>query len=497
MADLKKSLSMPQLLAFGVAGVVGTSWIYTNSKFFALYGSGGVILGLVLGITLAAFVALAYAELTTAFPRAGGEVVYSYISMGRLASFFTGWMLIGAYVSSLAFYVTAFGFLLGRFVPAMNTIPLYTINGETVYLPVLLVGILLTLLLFWLNWKGVEIGAQVQMLMFAMIIIISAGLIVVGFTAGSADNFKPLFNPEGSPLRDTIRFIIPAMTFLAGFGLVAVLAEDAKISSRQVGRAVVLTVIAAGALYTLVLAASAWVYPYRDNLGPAGDGADSLGTVDAFTKAGFAWLGQGAYLIAFLGLLTSFLGLFVASSRIIVAMARAKMIPCSLAEIHPKRGTPQNALIATTVITLGLGWLGPGAVVWFLDTGGVYLGIVWFMVILAKYMTPRRYPHLKRPYVTRLGFLPAVGGIGAIAAIIMAMVPGTPISLAWPAEYLILGAWFALGFLIYLKARAERLSRTEGLKALLGGSYQHLGDEGELLEEIGAAGEAGASADED
>ena len=44
MAELKKSLNMFQLLAFGVAGVVGTSWIYTNSKLFAEYGAGAYLI---------------------------------------------------------------------------------------------------------------------------------------------------------------------------------------------------------------------------------------------------------------------------------------------------------------------------------------------------------------------------------------------------------------------------------------------------------------------
>ena len=114
MPELKRSLGVLQLLAFGVAGVVGSSWIYTNSTLFDSYGAGGVVFGLAIGVLLATCVALAYSELTTAFPRAGGEVVYSYTSMGRGAAFFTGWMLLGAYVSSLAFYVTAFGYLLGN-----------------------------------------------------------------------------------------------------------------------------------------------------------------------------------------------------------------------------------------------------------------------------------------------------------------------------------------------------------------------------------------------
>ena len=467
MAELKKSLGLFQLLAFGVAGVIGTSWIYTNSKLMDAYGAGGMVFGLLLGVLLASFVALAYSELTSAFPRAGGEVVFSYTTMGRGPAFFTGWMLLGAYVSSLAFYVTAFGFLLSNFVPAMKTMPLYTINGETVYLPVLAVGVILTLLMFALNWFGVEIGGRVQMFMFAAIVLIGAALIVVGFASGSPSNFFPAYAEGAAPVSDTLRFIIPGMTFLAGFGLVAVLAEDAKISPKRVGRAVVLTVITAGLFYTAVLAATAWVMPWQDVA------KMDLGTVSAFTEAGFPILGTGAYAIAFLGLLTSFLGLFVASSRIIVAMARGQLLPPSLAVINPKRQTPGRALIVTTVVTLALGWLGPGAVVWFLDTGGVYLGVVWFMVVIAKYLLPRKYPNAVRR--SKLSFLPALGGLGAIGVIVWALVPGTSSSLVWPAEYIILGAWLLLGVVMYVFAANRRtIGYDEGLHEILGDSYANL-----------------------
>src|SRR5699024_12520251 len=106
--------------------------------------------------------------------------------------------------------------------------------------------------------------------------------------------------------------------------------------------------------------------------------------------AGYTLLSHGAYAIAMLGLLTSFLGLFVASSRIIVAMGRAEMLPSGLAKLHPRHGTLTNALLFTTAVTLALGWIGPGAIVWVVDTGGVYLGLVWFMVVVAKYELPSR-----------------------------------------------------------------------------------------------------------
>lgn len=460
MTDLKQTLGTWQLLAFGVAGVVGASWIYTNSAFFDLYGAGGVLIGLAIGVALAACIASAYSRFTAVFPRAGGEVVFAYATLGRGASFLTGWMLLGAYVSSLAFYVTAFGYLLGNFFPWMNTIPLYTINDETVYLPVLAVGVVLTLVYFTLNWFSVKIGAQVQLLMFLAIIAGGLALAVTGFAAGSPGNLVPAFGPEAAPFADTMRFVIPGMTFLAGFGLVAVLAEDARIAPAKTGRLVVLTVLLAGGFYLLVLLATAWVLPWQEVA------AMDLGTVDAFRAAGFPALGAVAYLIAVLGLLTSFLGLFVACSRVMVAMGRAGLLPSALAAVHPRRGTPHIALVFVTVITLALGWLGPGAVTWFLDTGGIYLGVVWIAVTLAYYRAPRRYPQVRGATPWWENALPGIGAAGALFVIVLALLPGTGSSLVWPAEYIILLAWLALGFVLYLGG--ARKPDAEALQSLTG-----------------------------
>lgn len=466
MPELKKSLGVVSLLALGVAGVIGSSWIYTNSIFFDEYGAGGMIFGLAIGALLAGCVAIAYAELATDFPRAGGEVVYSYTAGGKGLGFTTGWALIGAYVSSLAFYVTAFGFLLADIFPGLQTIPLYTINDSTIYLPVLLIGVVLAFLVFVLNWFGVNLGAQVQVVLFAAIIIIGIALMIAGFSTGKPSNFWPAFGEGASPITDTLRFVVPAMTYLAGFGLVATLAEDAKISPRRIGRTVVLTVLIAGLFYCAVLLASAWVIPWEDVA------KMELGTIDAFRSAGFPLLGWGAYLIAVLGLLTSFIGLFVASSRILVALGRARLLPPGLAKVHPKHGTPSAALIFVLVATLGLGWMGTGAVAWFLDTGGIYLGVVWIAVVLSKYLLPRRYPNLEYEYRSKVGWVPAIGAVGALLVIVFALWPGNESSLAWPAEYVILGVWIVLGIILYVVSKA--MPRERALQELLGDYYTTL-----------------------
>ena len=466
MSTLRKSIGPLPLIAMGSAGIIGTSWIYTNGEFFAAYGAGGEIFGLAIATVLASFIAMSYAELASKFPRAGGEIVYGYVAFNRTVSFVGGWLLIGAYVSSLAFYVTASGTLLSQLFPFLETIPLYSIAGTEVYLPMLLVGAGLAILVCLVNCCGTGLGAGTQLVFFSLMLAIGAVLIVVGFAAGSPSNFWPPYEPGSDAAFSTLRFVLPAMTFLTGFSLVAILAEDANLSPANIGKVVVAAVVIAGTFYCAVLLASAWIIPWTETATLA------QGTIDTYRVAGFPALGWGAYTISVLGLITSFLALFVAASRIMVGLARAGLFPRAFAKVNERRGTPVNALLFTLALCLGLGWLGEGALTWFLDTGGVYVGLAWFIGVASMYRVRRRYPRVESPYRVRVPFLPAIGAVVAVLVILLTLVPGTDISLVWPSEYVILLVWFALGALIY--AIAPKEPDEQALGALLGDQHQKI-----------------------
>lgn len=461
MSELNKSLGMFGLIAMGAAGVLGTSWIYTNGEFFAAYGAGGEIFGLILGAVLAACVASAYAELASRYPRAGGEIVYAFVAFGRPTAFVAGWLLIGAYVSSLAFYVAAAGGLLTRLFPSIETGAVYALAGETIYAPVLIVGAVLAITVYAINRAGLRLGGGVQILLFVAMMLIGLGLTIAGFGHGQLENFWPAYAPDSAPVADTLRFVLPAMTFLTGFSLVGMLAEDARLSARRIGIAVVTTVLLAGVFYVVVLTASAWVIPWQRTA------TLEQGTIDAYRIAGFPFLAWGAYTIALLGLLTSFIALFVASSRVMLALARAGIFPRVFARIDAKRDTPDTALLFTLVLVLALGWLGEAALTWFLDTGGIYIGLAWLLAVASLYRIRTQEPDAVAPYRVRWIFLPVIGALAATAIIIATLLPGTGMSLLWPHEYMILLAWLALGAIIYWLA-PRAMTHEDALRALVG-----------------------------
>ncbi|NLC98754.1 MAG: APC family permease [Actinomycetales bacterium] len=465
MSELKKTISPWAMIALGAAGVIGSSWLYLGSDFFAAFGAGGTILGMALGTLLAFCVAKAYSELASRFPRAGGEIVYAYVGGGRLLSFMVGWMLIGAYGGMVAFYVTAAGRLLTTMWPGLEVMPLYTIGGETIFGPVLAIGIALTLIILATNWFGVSIGAVTQLVLFIVMIVLAVIVAAVGFGAGSIDNFLPAFDASVQQISPApvaiVAFLLPAFAFLAGFGVVAVLAEEANAPAKLLGKIVGWSVLLAGGFYILVLTATAFVIPWTETAGLKN------GTIEAFDKAGFPMIAMAAFIIGVLGIITTFIAVFAASSRLMLALARVQLLPPFFGKVHEKSGVPRNALLFTTAIGIGLGWLGPGALLWFLNVGGVYIGVVWAITVYCFYRVRVMYKGSEPPYKVRFAWVPALGAIAGIVVILGGLIPGLPLSLRWPYEYAIIVVWLLLGGLLYLLSPRTG-TREEHLRSLLG-----------------------------
>lgn len=447
MAKLKRTIGFGGLISLGAGGVIGSSWIYTNSQFFKAYGAGGEIFGLIIAAILAVMVSLSFAELSTIFTKSGGEVVYAYAAFGKRGALFAGWALIGAYLSILAFFVTASSLLIAYLFPEIATGPAYSFAGVKVHFWELIIGVSITLLVFGVNYFGARLTGNVQLVLLMGLLILGATLVIVGFTQGRLDHFWPAFYSHQNSLSSTIRFVLPAMTFLTGWESVAIMAEEAHLNKRLIGKVVVFSIVIAAGYYILVLMSSALIFPWQQTA------TLTMGTIDAFKAAGFPLLGTFAFIISFLGLTTSFLTLFAATPRLIFALARGRMLPAGLAKVHPKYGTPTNALWLVLVLVLGIGWLGKGALIYFLDIGGFLIALAWSFNALSLFKIRRAHPELKAGFHVKHPIFPAIGGLFAFSIAALTLIPGTPISLVWPYEYVVLGIWMVLGLIGFLTSR--------------------------------------------
>jgi len=468
---LRREITFFGLLAFGMAGIIGTSWTYMNTRFYRLYGPGGVIFGFVIGTIMAAIIALSYAELGSAIKREGGEVAFAYPAFGVKGSFFAAWMLFLGYITgAMSFYVIGLPLLLSWFFPSLNTIPLYSIAGSTVYLPSLLVGIAGALFFFYLNYRGVKLAEWFQTVMFLILIGIGVLALGVALVKGSLSNMHPVFPKGASPLESSLRFALITIGYLTGFSMLTMIGEESAVTEKKFGLAIVLSVTLAGLFYILEMFAGAIMLPVSQSVNLSRGLIDEMATI---AKP----LGYAMWLAGFLGLVTSWNAAVLAGSRLVFSMSRLGLLPEAFSKLHSKYGTPTRALVLATVVSIGFGLLGMGALVWFLDITGVAIGAAWGISVLSMIIMRKKYPHLERPFKTPGGILTGVIGAVLVAIVVLIpLIPGTSMSLEWPVEYGILGGWIVLGVLFYFisKKRWGRLGAEVIGRNLLGEYYDKL-----------------------
>jgi len=102
-SELSKTLTAFDLIVLGVGAVIGAG-IFALSGTAAVGGAGHVgagpalIVSLVLAALACSFSALCYAEFAAMIPVAGSAFTYTYATLGELAAWFIGWMLVLEYL---------------------------------------------------------------------------------------------------------------------------------------------------------------------------------------------------------------------------------------------------------------------------------------------------------------------------------------------------------------------------------------------------------------
>jgi amino acid transporter len=226
----------------------------------------------------------------------------------------------------------------------------------------------------------------------------------------------------------------------------------------------ILVAIAGATLfYCLLIAAVAATGPWQELV------ATELPAATAFRAAlGSPLLGQLVLVAALLGLFTSWNGFFLAGSRVLFALGRGRIGPARLGRAHPVHGTPADAVLVAGSITLAGALLGRGAMVAFIDVGSFCIAIAFFGVAFSAARLRRTRPGLHRPYRMPGGkTVPLNSGIGAGAILLAMLVPGSPVVLVWPLEWLLLLAVVTLGGVMWRVGRGARAACPEPERARL------------------------------
>ncbi len=182
--------------------------------------------------------------------------------------------------------------------------------------------------------------------------------------------------------------------------------------------------------------------------------AANIAAADAATAVlGSQWGGTLVILAGIGGIITSWNAFLIGGSRAIYALADARMLPAFLAKLHPEYRTPVNAILLIGTISVFAPLLGRGALVWFVDAGGLGIVVAYAMVAVSFILLRKNEPDMPRPY--RAGKGPWVGYAALVLSVGLALLylPWSPAALIWPVEWAIALAWTVLGAGFYIYAR--------------------------------------------
>lgn len=447
MTTLARKLRLTDYFTLGWGTMVGVGWLVVMDDWLTRGGPLGGILGFALGALLLLPIAYVYGQLVPRMPDASGEVAYTAAVFPKWVSFATGWMMTLAYFIVCPWEAVAVGRIAAYIFPILDSVELYRIAGHPVYLPHLLLGLALTVLLTILNYRGIALSAAFQNWTAFGVLALFAVFAGSGFARGSARNFEPLFSHSGFLSVVLVMQIVPY--YMTGFEAVSKSSEESRADFRggDFFKAMVMAIGVAAGFYIVVIAAVGFAAPWEPLT------KERFMTAVALERAiGAHWIVRVILAAALLSLVKCFNGNFVAASRLLFALGRRGLVDARLARVHAVRQTPAAAVIWVGIATVICMLLGQAILVPISEVGAMASGLGW-AAACAAFLCMR--PGAGARIVAVIGLF-----VGVLFAA-MKVLPGIPGHFD-RYEWLALGSWCVLGVALHAVERRSAANREAG-----------------------------------
>jgi ethanolamine permease len=383
--QLKRVLKPVHLWAIAVGLVISGEYFGWNLGWAVSGTVGFLIAALVITIMYVTFI-FSYTELTTSIPHAGGAFAYAYRAMGPFGGLVAGY----ATLVDFLFATPAIAFALGAYLHFLS--PGISVLYSALFFNVVFMGI---------NVLGVKESAA-----FSVLITILAVAELLLFMGVVSPNFK-MSNFLSHPMPFGWTGIFAALPYAVWFYLaiegVAMVAEEVKEPKRSIPKGYISGLATLVFLTFGVMLFTGGVTDWRklSNLDYPLPAAISvvLGNASNLTKV-FASIGL-------FGLIASFHGMILASSRQVFAMARSGYLPRSLSAVSHRFKTPHWAIIAGGGVSFIALFTGTTNQVIVLSVMGAIL--MYIMSMISLFILRIKEPHLERSFTAP--FYPAFPAI--------------------------------------------------------------------------------------
>jgi len=489
---LKREVGWYGSFAMGYADVGAD--LYVAIGLVAFYAAGASPIAFAIASITYVCTGLAYAELATAYPYAGGAQVYSMKAFNDMIGFVAGWAVMLDYTVDMALFSLASAGYLSFFFPWMKSsfFPLSLLGLEFKISYIGFAAFVLVIALLLLNSIGIRESSAFNELLVSLDLVVESVILITGvllafglmlflsqitdFGAPSVfSNIVYVMPSLGTQTQNFVYGITLAMTSFIGIESIAQAAEETKRPQKWIPRANKLSIIAvvvfAVGLSTLSMGLMPWQALAASQTDPMAAIASRVPYIGHFLAPIVAFTG---FTICFVSTNTGVIG----ASRVAFSMGRFGLMPAWFYKVHRKFRTPVRTIAVFGLIGATIALLGELHFVADLYNFGALLSyvIVNISLIVLRNKEPDAYRAWKLPgtlkirFREKLIFVPVISVIGTIATGTMwAFVIG------FHAEGRIVGTiWLAIGiigFIVFRRSRKMSIIGNEVGKTIAPGAY--------------------------